>query len=433
MKKVSLHTLGCKLNYAEGETMLRSCKTQGYEAVAFGETADLILINTCSVTEQADQKCRSAIAKARRVSPKAAIVVTGCYAQLQPHKIAALAGVDHVVGTKEKFKFVEDLSLSLSGDQIQVSSISKATSFLPAYSAGSRTRAFLKVQDGCDYGCSFCTIPLARGKSRSSSVDEICAQATALAAQGIIEVVLSGVNIGDFRTSGQRSSKGGLLTLLCSLSKVPKLQRFRISSIEPNLLSEEIIRFVAEDPRWMPHFHVPLQSGSDRILQKMRRRYTKAHYKDRIDTIRARMPDACVGVDVIVGFPGETDKDFRQTYDFLQELNVQYLHVFPYAERPSTIAANMQSSVPLSVRRERAAQLRNLSLRKQSLFYRDQLGSTRSLLLEKEKKDNFWIGFTENYLRAALPISSDTRPGQLHKVQLQTLHKKGFIVASPYS
>lgn len=428
MKKVSLHTLGCKLNYAEGETLLRACEAQGYQIVNFDEPADLVLINTCSVTEQADKKCRYAINKARRSAPRATIAVMGCYAQLQPEAIAALPGVGHVVGTKEKFAFFSDLKRALQKPKLQVSSIAQAQRFYPAQSFRNRTRAFLKVQDGCDYSCSFCTIPRARGQSRSASLDSLCTEAQELAQKGVQEIVLSGVNIGDFSATGA-SNRKGLLTLLQALDQVPGPQRFRISSIEPNLLTEDIVAFVAEHRRWMPHFHVPLQSGSDKILGKMRRRYQRKHYAARVAHIKARMPEACIGVDVMVGFPGETENDFKETYSFLEDLDIQYLHVFPYAERPHTLAATMKEVVPIALRKQRAAQLRNLSLRKQMAFYRSQIGSTRLLLLEEEQQAGHRLGFTENYLRTGLPKRPALRTGNLYSVRLQKLHPEGFIEA----
>ena len=433
MKKVALHTLGCKLNYAEGETLLSLCEKQGYEATEFGEAADLILINTCSVTEQADQKCRAAISKARRSASKATIVITGCYAQLRPSQIAELEGVDHVVGTKEKFDFLANLPSSLQGPQLCVSPIAEAEVFRPAVSFRTRTRAILKVQDGCDYGCSFCTIPLARGKSRSGSLDSLEAQVRQLNKEGVQEITLSGVNVGDFATKKSHKKEHPLLSLMKRLDLLGSPPRFRISSIEPNLLSSDVIRFIAENPRWMPHFHIPLQSGSDRILGQMRRRYKTKLYADRVAEIKAQIPKACIGADVIVGFPGETADDFDHTYQFLLKLDLQYLHVFPYAARPATVAAEMGSQIAPQLRKERAAQLRQLSLRKQLSFYRSQIGSTHELLLEQETKEGFQFGYTPNYLRVGIPRHEGLSAGQIHQVYIQKLHPQGFLEADSMS
>ena len=429
MKKVSLHTLGCKLNYAEGETLLRTCEQQGYEIVDFDKPADLVLINTCSVTEQADQKCRAAVTKAFRANPSATLVVTGCYAQLKPQQIATMPGVQHVVGTEAKFDFFSDLEASLAGSKVQVTPIEGAKTFHSAHSFRTRTRAFLKVQDGCDYNCSFCTIPLARGVSRSAPIVKLREQLNEFVKNNVQEVVLSGVNVGDFGSKEDKIDGKGLLHLLRALDEVPSKLHFRISSIEPNLLSEDILSFVAEHSRWMPHFHIPLQSGSDKILAKMRRRYKRSLYASKIASIKRQMPDACIGADVIVGFPGETQHDFRETYAFLQDLEVNYLHVFPYAQRPNTSAAEMLLDLAPDTRKMRAMQLRNLSFRKQQAFYRSQIGKTRPLLLEQEERAGFRLGFTDNYVRAGLPTDSPARAGTRHQVRLAEIDD-GFMRAS---
>lgn len=429
MKKVALYTLGCKLNYAEGETLLNSCQKQGYTQTEFGKKADLILINTCSVTDQADQKCRRAITKARRSAPAAQIVVVGCYAQLQPHQIAQIPGVDHVIGTQEKFNFFRDLSATLGGPQIRVSDIAEVRDFQPSSSSQTRTRAVLKVQDGCDYGCSFCTIPKARGTSRSASFAVLDAAIDRFHYEGVQEAVLSGVNVGDFSAEGLPKSEG-LLTLIHHLDARSGPPRFRISSIEPNLLSSSIIEFVATHHRWMPHFHIPLQSGSDRILGLMRRRYRTHLYVSRIKEIRKHMPEACIGADVIIGFPSETEADFKDTYELIRSLDINYLHVFPYAERSDTIAAEMNERIDPQVRKQRAAQLRQLSLRKKINFYKSQIASKRSLLLEDDMKEGFQLGYTDNYLRVGLPEHRDLRPGQIHKVEIKRLHPTGFLEAA---
>ena len=429
MPRVSVYTLGCKLNYAESDTFLSNCYTKGYKQVRFGEEADLVFINTCSVTAQADKTCRQIIAKAHRTSPHAKIVVTGCYAQLQPEEIQALPGVSYVVGTKEKFSFFENIKENIGNNQkIHVSSIEDTQHFHLAQGlTGNRTRCFLKVQDGCDYSCSFCTIPQARGASRSASIDEILHAAQQAAAKGMREIVLTGVNIGDYAVHGSKVSHRGLLPLLEAIDQVEGIWRYRISSIEPNLLTDDLLSFIAEHPKWMPHIHMPLQSGSDRILGRMRRRYRRKYYAARIEKIRQLFPKACIGADVIVGFPGETMRDFMDTYHFLRDTDVQYLHVFPFASRANTPAANMQQDMlPQTVRSERSAKLRQLSMRKKSIFYGKYIGKPCTILVESAKQ-SVYFGFTDNYIRIQLPHATYTA-NTLHTYRPQALHPKGYLV-----
>ena len=429
-KRVSLHTLGCKLNQAEGDTLLRACQAQGYEVVSFGEPADLVLINTCSVTEQADAKCRAVLGRARRSVSGGAIVVMGCYAQLQPQRLLELRGVTHVVGTKDKAAFFSNLDSSLKGPPLWHAPIQEATQFHAAHTnTYARSRAVLKVQDGCDYGCTFCTIPLARGQSRSATLKDICAQALRLEAEGVKEIVLSGVNLGDIQVQGMASRRGqGLCALLEALSRATNKVYFRLSSVEPNLLSNELVDFVAEHPRWMPHFHLPLQSGSDAVLARMRRRYRAKDYIARLQYIRARMPDACIGADVLVGFPGETTKDFNQTYHLLCNEAVSYLHVFPYAERPSTPALALKDVIAKPTRQARAAQLRQLSYRKYQAFMQAAIGNQAELLLEQKESQGYLLGHTQQYIRAGLVATSKEctlRAGSRHQVCLQAPHTDG--------
>ena len=428
MPRISIYTLGCKLNYAESDTFLSHCYTQGYKQVPFGEEADLVLVNTCSVTAQADKTCRQIIAKAHRTSPHAKIVVTGCYAQLQSQEIQALPGVSYVVGTKEKFSFIENIKEKIENNKkIHVSPIEDTQDFHLAQSCtGHRTRCFLKVQDGCDYNCSFCTIPRARGASRSASIHRLLQAAQQAAAQGMREIVLTGVNIGDYTPDTQNKKQRGLLPLLMALDQVEDIWRYRISSIEPNLLTDELLSFMASHPKWMPHIHMPLQSGSDRILGHMRRRYKRKHYAARVENIRQYLPEACIGADVIVGFPGETTRDFRDTYDFLRDTDLQYLHVFPFAARPHTPAASMiEDKLPQATLYARAAQLRQLSVRKKAHFYRKYIGKPCTILVEGAKQKTYF-GLTENYIRIQLPNTTCT-PNTLQVYHPQMLHSKGYL------
>lgn len=399
MRSVSIHTLGCKLNFAESGTLERQFRDHQYDVVPFGAPSDVTVINTCTVTEEADRKCRQVVRRAIRLNPDTFVVVTGCYAQLEPEEIAAIPGVDVVLGANEKlqlFRYVEAFQKRES-TQISVSCIDDVETFGPAYATGDRTRAFLKIQDGCDYICSFCTIPFARGKSRSANIVDVVRQAHEIGDAGYKEIVISGVNIGLFgQDTGER-----LIDLIAALDNVESIERFRISSIEPNLLTDEIIEFVTESQRFMPHFHMPLQSGDDEILGKMKRRYRSKRYKDRVLKIKEVMPHACIGVDVIVGFPGETDDHFQRTLHLLTELPVSYLHVFTYSERPLSSASSVETglSVPKSERSRRNKVLRMHSEKKRAAFYNEHLGTSRTVLWEHSEKNGYQLGFTDNYIR----------------------------------
>lgn len=411
-RSVAFHTLGCKLNYSETSTLSRLFEKEGYHVNDFTAASDIYVINTCSVTDFADQKCRQTVRQALRRNPQANIVVTGCYAQLKPQEIANIPGVDLVLGAAEKFRILEYLEPFLLGDagvRVYAGDIQEANTFTSSFSFGDRTRSFLKVQDGCDYKCTFCTIPLARGASRSDEVDQIVRNAQTLSEQGVKEIVLTGVNIGDFGNGtavieGQRVKKEAMfIDLIRALDKVHDIPRFRISSIEPNLCTQEILEFIAGSERFMPHLHMPLQSGNNNQLRAMRRRYTRELYAERVSWIKSRMPHACIGVDVIVGFPGESDADFKETVRFIEELPVSYLHVFTYSERPNTPAMDMEGAIPMSLRKERNAVLRFLSEKKKAAFYNEHLGQTRPGLLEQDKLPGFLGGFTDNYIPFRLP------------------------------
>ncbi len=425
-KTVAFYTLGCKLNYSETSTLGRLMEQKGYRSVDFQQGADIYIINTCSVTENADKKCRKVVREALRYAPNAYVCVVGCYAQLKPREIAEIPGVDAVLGAAEKFRLLDLLDGFVKQPQPQViaSEVDEARTFHPAHSINDRTRTFLKVQDGCNYHCTFCTIPMARGKSRSASVSSVVISARQIAATAVREVVLTGVNIGDFGIEdGRRQSR--FLDLVQELDRVEGIDRFRISSIEPNLLSNEIIKFVAQSQRFVPHFHLPLQSGSDRILRLMRRRYVRDLYVDRVRIIKQQMPHACIGVDVIVGFPGETDENFLDTYRFLNELPVSYLHVFTYSERANTPAATMPNPVPLPVRRERSTMLRTLSEKKRRQFYEENVGRTATVLFEEAEGDRMH-GFTENYVR----VSARYDPllvNELKNVRLRAVNEHGTM------
>ena len=404
---VAYYTLGCKLNFSETSTIARDLDQQGYRRVEFPGPADLYVINTCSVTENADKKFRSVVRKAQRANPAGYVAVVGCYAQLQPDEIASIPGVDLVLGATEKFKlsdYLEDLEKEETG-RVHSCEIDQADFYVGSYAIGDRTRAFLKVQDGCDYKCTYCTIPLARGISRSDTLENVLRNAAEIAGKGIKEIVLTGVNIGDYGKGefGNKKHEHTFLDLVRALDAVPGIERLRISSIEPNLLRNETIDFVAGSRRFVPHFHIPLQSGSNTLLKRMRRRYMRELYAERVDRIRRTMPHACIGVDVIVGFPGETEALFSETYAFLQALEVSYLHVFTYSERPNTPAAEMDGVVPPSVRSRRSKMLRSLSAKKRRAFYESQLGQTRTVLFEGENKMGYIHGFTENYVKVKAP------------------------------
>lgn len=400
MKKVAFYTLGCKLNYSETSTIGRLFNQAGFRTVEFTDKADVYVINTCSVTDHADKKCRKVVKEALKHSPDAYVTIVGCYAQLKPKEISEIPGVDMVLGAAEKFQIVDYISDLTKSPKAKVYNqpITQANTFHAAYSIGDRTRTFLKVQDGCDYSCTFCTIPLARGNSRSDTIEHIVKEAEAIAASGVKEIVLTGVNLGDFGIrNGGREDK--FFDLVKALENVEGIERIRISSIEPNLLTDEIIEFVAQSKRFVPHFHIPLQSGSDKILGLMRRRYKRSLYEDRVNKIKSLMPDCCIGVDVIVGFPGETREDFIETYNFLNGLNISYLHVFTYSERENTLAAEMPDPVPGSTRADRSKMLHILSEKKRRAFYESQLGKDAEVLFEADHKEGFMNGFTSNYVK----------------------------------
>ena len=399
-KKVTFYTLGCKLNYSETSTIGRSFAEAGFEVVNFTDPADVYVINTCSVTDHADKKCRKVVKEALKYSPKAYVAIVGCYAQLKPQEISEIPGVDAVFGAAEKFNLVAHITDLTKNEKAQVfnSPIESTKEFIGSYSYGDRTRTFLKVQDGCDYSCTFCTIPLARGASRSNTIAEVLVQAKEIAESGVKEIVLTGVNLGDFGIrNGEREDR--FLDLVIALDEVEGIDRIRISSIEPNLLTNEIIQFVAQSKRFVPHFHIPLQSGNNKILGLMRRRYRRELYTERVTAIKDLMPNCCIGVDVIVGFPGETREDFLDTYNFLNDLAISYLHVFTYSERENTPAIELPDSVPGSQRADRNKMLHILSEKKRRAFYESQLGSTAEVLFEADQKEGYMHGFTRNYVK----------------------------------
>src|ERR1700744_5177261 len=399
-KKVAFYTLGCKLNYSETSTIGRLFNQAGFDTVDFTDTPDVYVINTCSVTENADKKCKKVVKEALKISPNAYVTIVGCYAQLKPKEISEIPGVDMVLGAAEKFQIVDYIADLTKNPKTLVYNqpVSEANEFVSAWSFGDRTRTFLKVQDGCDYSCTFCTIPLARGNSRSDTIENVVRQAQKIAASGVKEIVLTGVNLGVFGLiEGKRENK--FFDLVKALNKVEGIDRIRISSIEPNLLTDEIIEFVAASNRFVPHFHIPLQSGSDKILGLMRRRYKRELYTNRVAKIKELMPDCCIGVDVIVGFPGETREDFIDTYNFLNDLDISYLHVFTYSERENTLAAEMSGSVPGTARADRIKMLHILYDKKRRALYEPQLGKTDEVLFEGDIKDGFMHGFTRNYVK----------------------------------
>ncbi|WP_373520915.1 tRNA (N(6)-L-threonylcarbamoyladenosine(37)-C(2))-methylthiotransferase MtaB [Aquiflexum sp.] len=427
MKKVAFYTLGCKLNYSETSTISRMFEAKGYEKVDFQENPDIFIINTCSVTENADKKCKKIVKEAKKISPNSYVTIIGCYAQLKPKEISEIEGVDAVLGAAEKFRLIELLDGFAKAQETKVlaSEIQEATIFNNAYSIHDRTRTFLKVQDGCNYGCAFCTIPLARGKSRSDSIENILAAAEKIACTGVKEVVLTGVNIGDFGIQeGKRQER--FADLVMALDAMLGIERFRISSIEPNLLANEIIEFVSRSERFVPHFHIPLQSGSNSILRSMGRRYLRELYEDRISKIKTLMPHCCIGVDVIVGFPGETDELFLETYNFLNELDISYLHVFTYSERANTRATEMDGVVPIKKRNERSKMLRILSEKKRRKFYEENLGRTYTVLFEEDIEDGQMHGFTENYIRVAAKYDP-LLINELKQVTLSEINDKGNV------
>lgn len=429
-KKVAFYTLGCKLNFSETSTIARSFENEGFERVEFTEKADIYVINTCSVTENADKRFKTIVKQAQKVNENAFLIAVGCYAQLKPEELAAIDGVDLVLGATEKFKVTDYLNDLTKNDFGEVHSceIDEADFYVGSYSIGDRTRAFLKVQDGCDYKCTYCTIPLARGISRSDKLENVLKNAAEISEQGIKEIVLTGVNIGDYGKGefGNKKHEHTFLDLVKSLDEVDGIERLRISSIEPNLLKNETIDFVSQSKTFVPHFHIPLQSGSDEILRLMRRRYMSDLYVDRVKQIREVMPDACIGVDVIVGFPGETDEHFLETYNFLNELDISYLHVFTYSERDNTQAAEMERVVPLKVRKKRSKMLRGLSAKKRRAFYESQLGNTCTVLFEGENKEGYIHGFTENYVKVKTPWDP-AKVNTLQKIKLTEIDVDGLV------
>ena len=429
-KKVAFYTLGCKLNFSETSTIARNFSNEGFERVDFSEVADIYVINTCSVTENADKRFKTIVKQAQKTNPDAFLAAIGCYAQLKPKELADVDGVDLVLGATEKFKltdYLNDLSKNEQGE-IHSCEINEADFYEGSYAIGDRTRAFLKVQDGCDYKCTYCTIPLARGISRSDTLDNVLKNAREISEQGIKEIVLTGVNIGDYGKGefGNKKHKHTFFDLVVALDQVKGIHRLRISSIEPNLLKNETIKFVAQSNAFVPHFHIPLQSGSDKILKLMRRRYLTDLYVDRVERIKQEMPHACIGVDVIVGFPGETDDDFLETYHFLNNLDISYLHVFTYSERDNTLAATMEGEVPKNVRSKRSKMLRALSVKKRRAFYESQLNTDRTVLFEGENKSGYIHGFTENYVKVKAPWNPEL-VNTMHQVTLKEIDEDGLV------
>jgi len=409
---VAFHTLGCKLNFSETSTIRRRFEDLGYTSVNWDNPSDIYVLNTCSVTEFADKKCRAEVRKVLRLNEEAKVVVIGCYAQLKPQEIAAIPGVDLVLGAAEKFnvqQYIDGLSKAPDKGMIKAGEVSEVSFFEEAYSFGDRTRTFLKVQDGCDYKCSFCTIPQARGKSRSASIEQLVSSANQIAEQGVKEIVLTGVNIGDYGITPEGVRDTRFIDLLKELEQVAGIQRYRISSIEPNLCSDDIIEHVAQSQKVVPHFHMPLQSGSDRILSLMKRRYKRGLYQERVAKIKELMPHCCIGVDVIVGFPGESEEDFQETVDFITSLDISYLHVFTYSERANTTALDLGEVVPMQVRRARNKVLRELSQQKRAQFYKEHAGTVRPVLLEGDDHDGYLHGFTDNYVKISLPYQEDLK------------------------
>jgi len=429
-KKVAFYTLGCKLNFSETSTIARNFQDEGFDRVDFEEVADMYVINTCSVTENADKQFKQVVRKAMKLNDKAFVAAIGCYAQLKPEELANVDGVDLVLGATEKFKitdYINDLSKNDRGE-VHSCEISEADFYVGSYSIGDRTRAFLKVQDGCDYKCTYCTIPLARGISRSDELENVLKNAKEISAQNIKEIVLTGVNIGDYGKGefGNKKHEHTFLELVQELDKVEGIERLRISSIEPNLLKNETIEFVSKSRTFVSHFHIPLQSGSNEILKLMKRRYQREIYTERVNKIREVMPNACIGVDVIVGFPGETDEHFLETYHFLNEMDISYLHVFTYSERDNTEAAEMQGVVPANVRAKRSKMLRSLSVKKRRAFYESQIGTNRTVLFETENKEGYIHGFTENYVRVKTPWNPELA-NTLQQINLTKIDEDGSV------
>lgn len=429
-KRVAFYTLGCKLNFSETSTIARSFENKGYDRVDFTDRADMYVINTCSVTENADKRFKTIVRQAQKTNPEAFVAAIGCYAQLKPQDLADVHGVDLVLGASEKFKildYINDLTKNDFG-VVHSCEIEEADFYVDSYAIGDRTRAFLKVQDGCDYKCTYCTIPMARGVSRSDTLVNVLKNAKEISEQGIKEIVLTGVNIGDYGKGefGNKKHEHTFFDLVKALDRVKGVHRFRISSIEPNLLKNKTIDFVAGSNTFVPHFHIPLQSGSDELLKQMQRRYLTDLYVDRVKRIRKVMPHACIGVDVIVGFPGETDKYFLETYNFLNELEISYLHVFTYSERDGTAAASMLQVVPKNVRSKRSKMLRGLSVKKRRSFYESQLGTERTVLFESENKEGYIHGFTDNYIKVKTPWNPEL-VNTLHEVTLTDIYEDGLV------
>nr|WP_103328013.1 tRNA (N(6)-L-threonylcarbamoyladenosine(37)-C(2))-methylthiotransferase MtaB [Bacteroidetes bacterium endosymbiont of Geopemphigus sp.] len=432
VSRVAFYTLGCKLNFSETSTISRQFSDQHYSCVDFKEKADIYVINTCSVTESADKEFRRVVRSALKNNPKAFIIATGCYAQLKPEEIALTEGVDLVLGAAEKFKitdYLSDLSKKTVGE-VHSCEIKAVDFYVGSYSIGDRTRSFLKVQDGCDYKCSYCTIPLARGVSRSSTLEKVLENAREIARTGVKEIVLTGINVGDYGKGefGNKKHEHTFLELIKALDVIEEIERFRISSIEPNLLSDQIIEFVTSSKRFVPHFHIPLQSGSNDILRKMRRRYMRELYAEKVNKIKAFMPQACIGVDVIVGFPGESDEHFMETFHFLSELEISYLHVFTYSDRADTEAIRMEGEVLKAIRYKRNKALRGLSVRKRRQFYENQIGSMRKVLFEQENKGGFLYGYTENYIKVKAPWEG-IKSNSVQEVRLKKLSSDGVMLA----
>lgn len=436
-RTVSFHTLGCKLNFSETSSISKQFQNHGFLVNGWKDYADIYVLNTCSVTDFADRKCRKAVRDVKKINPDSKVVVIGCYAQLKPKEISEIDGVDLVLGAKEKFNLVhhvDQLTHTLSEAKVIAGEISEANTFVQAYSHDDRTRTFLKIQDGCNYKCSFCTIPLARGNSRSDTVENVVNNVQEIAAFGKKEIVLTGVNIGDFGNGtevieGTKPKKEALFVdLIQELDVQDGIERFRISSIEPNLCTHEIIEFVAGSKHFVPHFHMPLQSGSNNILRMMRRRYKRELYEDRVQRIKELMPHACIGVDVIVGFPGETEEEFMATYDFLHQLDISYLHVFTYSERPNTKALDIEGVVDMGERRRRNQMLRNLSEKKKRNFYKQHIGSVRNVLVEESKKEGFLSGYTDNYVRVEMPFQEGVL-NSIQKVKLVDFTTDGLVSA----
>lgn len=427
-KKVAFYTLGCKLNFSETSTISRLFENAGFAKVDFEETPDVLVINTCSVTENADKKCKQLVRRALKINPETYIAIIGCYAQLKPEEIANIPGVSLVLGANEKFNIVEHLEQKtrLADEEkavVSFENIKQTTSFVPAYSIGDRTRSFLKIQDGCDYFCTFCTIPLARGKSRNASIQETVSEAEKIAQTEVKEIVLTGVNIGDFGQGGDEN----FYKLIKELDKVQGVERYRISSIEPNLLSNEIIDYTLNDSEhFVPHFHIPLQSGSNRVLKTMRRKYLRELYAERVEHIKFLRPDCSIGVDVIVGFPGETDEEFLETVDFLKDLDVSYLHVFTYSERANTTAVKLGDPVPNATRALRSKQLHILSEKKKRAFYESQIGTSRTVLFEGEDNEGYLYGFTENYVKVKVP-HQENLANTMRRVHLKEIDRDGIM------